>query len=67
MGFPGGSVVRNLPASAADMGLIPQSGGSPGEGNDSPFYYSRLDNPMDIGVWQAIVYRVTMSWTGLSD
>ena len=63
MGFPGGSVVRNLPASAGDMGLIPQSGVSPGEGNDSPFYYSRLDNPMDIGVWQAIVYRVTMSWT----
>ena len=63
MGFPGGSVVRNLPASAGDMGLIPQSGRSPGEGNDNPFYYSCLDNPMDIGVWQAIVYGVTMSWT----
>ena len=67
MGFPGGSVVRNLPASAGHMGLIPQSGGSPGEGNDNPFYYSCLDTPMDIGVWQAIVYGVTMSWTWLSD
>ena len=33
MGFPGGSVVKNLPASAADVGWIPRSGRSPGEGN----------------------------------
>ena len=31
--FPGGSVVKNLPASAGDMSLIPGSGRSPGEGN----------------------------------
>ena len=32
-GFSGGSVVKNLPANAGDMGLIPGSGRSPGEGN----------------------------------
>ena len=33
LGFPGGSVVKNLPANAGDIGLIPGLGGSPGEGN----------------------------------
>ena len=32
-GFPGGSVIKNLPISAGDMGLIPELGRSPGEGN----------------------------------
>ena len=36
MGFPGGSVVKNPPANAGDMGLIPGLGGSPGEGNGNP-------------------------------
>ena len=39
-GFPGGSVVKNLPASAGDVGSIPGSGRSPGEGNSNPFQYS---------------------------
>ena len=33
--FPGGSVVKNPPANAGDVGLIPGSGRSPGEGNDN--------------------------------
>ena len=33
MGFPGGSVVKNPPANAGDVGLIPGSGRSPGKGN----------------------------------
>ena len=33
LGFPGGSVVKNLPVNAGDVGLIPESGRSPGEGN----------------------------------
>ena len=33
MGFPSGSGVQNPPASAGDVGLIPGSGTSPGEGN----------------------------------
>ena len=56
----------NLPANARDvrdMGLIPGSGRSPGEGNGNPLQYSCLENPMDRGAWQAIVLRVTRSWT----
>ena len=50
--FPGGSVVKNLPANAGDtgdMGSIPGLGGSPGEGNGNPLQYSCLENPMDRG------------------
>ena len=36
MGFPGGSVVKNLPANAGDVSLIPGLGRSPGEGNGNP-------------------------------
>ena len=39
-GFPGGSVVKNLPANAGDMGSIPESGRSPGAGNGNPLPYS---------------------------
>ena len=59
-------VVKNLPANARDvrdMGLIPGSGRSPGEGNGNPLQYSCLENPMDRGAWQAIVLGVTRSRT----
>ena len=46
-GFPGGSVVKNLPANAGDTRLIPVWGRSPGEGNGNPLQYSCLENPMD--------------------
>ena len=39
-------MVKNLPASAGDMGSIPGSGKSPGEGNGNPLQYSYLENPM---------------------
>ena len=58
-GFTSGSVVNNLPANAGDMGSIPGSGRSPGEGNGKPLQYSSLENPMDRGDWQAIVHGVT--------
>ena len=51
MGFPGGSVVKNLPANAGDPGLIFGLGRSPGEGNDNPLQYCCLENPMDGGGW----------------
>ena len=35
-GFPGGSVVKNLPANTGDLGLIPGLGRGPGEGNGNP-------------------------------
>ena len=52
MGFPGVSAVKNLPASAEDVGLIPGSGRYPGEGNDSPLQYSYLENSIDRGTWR---------------
>ena len=53
-GFPGGSVVRSLPANTGDAGdmlSVPESGGSPGDRNDNPLQYSCLENPMDRGTW----------------
>ena len=47
--FPGGSLVKNLPAKAEDSGLIPGSEKSPGIGNGNPLQYSFLGNPMDTG------------------
>ena len=61
-GFPGDSVVKNLPANAGDagnMGSIPGSGRSLEEGNGNPLQYSFLENPMDRGTWWATVYGVT--------
>ena len=57
-GFPGGSVVKNLPANAGNTRLISGSGRSPGEGNGNPLQYSCLGNPMDRGAWGATVHGV---------
>ena len=46
-----------------DLGLIPGSGRSPGEGNSNPLQYSCLGNPMDRGAWWATVHRVAKSQT----
>ena len=66
-GFAGDSVVKILSANAGDVGSLPGSGRSPGEGNGNQFQYSCLGNSMDRGVWQAIVHGVTKSWARLSD
>ena len=57
--FPGGSVVKNPPASAGDLGLIFGSERSPGEGNGYPLQYSCLENSVDRGAWRATVHGVT--------
>ena len=67
MGFPGGSDGEESVCKAGDPGLIPGSGRSPGEGNGYPLQYSGLENPMDRGVWRAIVHGVAQSWTRLSN
>ena len=57
-------MVKNLPANAGDerdVGLLPGSGRSPGEGNGNPLQYSCLNNPMDRGARQATVHGVTKS------
>ena len=50
-GFPGGSEVKASACNAGDLGSIPGSGRSPGEGNGNPLQYSCLENPMDRGAW----------------
>ena len=58
LGFPGGSVVKNLPANAGDVGSIPGSGRSPGVGNRNPLQHSCLENSVDRGVWWATAHGV---------
>ena len=60
-GFPGDTVVKNLPViagDARDVGLIPGLGRSPGVGTGNPLQYSCLENCMDRGAWQATVHRL---------
>ena len=61
MAFPGGLVVKNLPANAGDTGSIPGLGRSPWEGNGNLLQYSCLENPMDWGGWRATVHWVAKS------
>ena len=57
-----------MPArNAGDLGSIPGSGRSPGEGNGNALQYSCQENPMGGGAWQAIVHGVTKSHTRLSN
>ena len=58
-GFPGGSVVKNLPANAGDTGSIPGWGRSSGGGNGNPLQYSCLENPVNRGASWATVHGVT--------
>ena len=53
---PGGSEVKNLPANAGELGSIPESGRSPGEGNGNPLHYPCLGNPKDRGAWWDTVH-----------
>ena len=65
MGLPHSSVGKESACNAQDMGLIPGSGRSPGEGNGSPLQYSCLENPIDRGAWWAIVHSVGKNKTKL--
>ena len=62
IGFPGGSVVKNPPANAGDMGLIPGLRRYPGEGNGNLFQYSFLGNPMDKGACRVTVHGGLKEW-----
>ena len=68
--FPGGPVVRDLAASAADagdLGSILESGRLYGVENGSPLQYSCLENSVDRGNWWVIVHRASKSQTPLSN
>ena len=56
--MPDGSVVKNLPANAGDMSLIPGSGRSPGEINGHPPQHSCLQNPVNKGAWRVTIHGV---------
>ena len=67
--FPGSAEVKNPPATTGDsrdVGSVPGSGSSPGEGNGKPPQYPCLENPMDRGARQAIVHGVAKSPSRLS-
>ena len=64
-GFPGGSVSKESACNAGDVGSIPRSGRSPGEGNGKPLQYLCLEYPMNRGAWQATFHgstRVGHNW-----
>ena len=57
-------MVKNPPSTAGDardVGSVPGSGRSPGEGNGNPLQYSCLETSIDRGAWWATVHRVTKS------
>ena len=56
MGFPGGSDNKESASNAGNLGLILESGRSPGEGNGDPLQYSCLENSRDRGAWQVTVH-----------
>ena len=62
-GSPYSSVGKESVCNAGDLGLIPGSGRSPGEGNGNPLQYSCLENSMDRGVWWSTVHAVAESDT----
>ena len=74
-GLPHSPVSEESACNAGDLGSIPGSGGSSGEGHGNPLQCSHLENPMDRGAWQAIGDPVvknppsnagdTVSFTGL--
>ena len=62
-GFPGGSLVKNLPANsgnAGDVGSVPRLRRSPGGGKGNPLQYSFWENHMDGGVWWATAHGVAV-------
>ena len=61
-------MVKKPAANAGDIrevGLIPESGRSPGGGNGNPLQDSCLENPMDRGDWKAMVHRFAKNWIQL--
>ena len=58
-----GSEVKASACNGGDLGSIPWSGRSPGEGNGNPLQYSCLENPMDREAWWATVHGVAKSRT----
>ena len=58
IGFSDGSDGKEPACNADDLGLIPGSGRSLGEGNGNPLQYSYLENPMDGEAWQSTPHGI---------
>ena len=54
---------KECACNAGDLGWIPRSERSPGEGYDAPLQYSCRENSMDRGAWWVTVYGIAKSWT----
>ena len=67
LGFHGGSDSKESACNVGDLGLIPVSGRSLGEGNGNPLQYSCPEKSMDKGAWEATVHGVAKNQTQLSD
>ena len=67
LGLPWWLSGKESPADAEDVGLIPGSERSSGEGNGNRFQHCCLGSPMDRGAWGTIVLRSQKCWTGLKD
>ena len=67
LGFPGGSLVKNSPANAGDVDLIPGLVRSTERGHGNPLQYFWLENSMDRATWLAIVHGVAKSQTLFRD
>ena len=65
--FPGDSDGKESACNAGDLGSVPGSERSPGEGNGYLVQYSCLENSIDRGAWQTTVHGVTKSQVQLSD
>ena len=63
IGFPGSLDGKDSACNAGDLGSIPRSGRSPGEGHGNPPQYSYMENSMNSGVWQATIHRIEKSQT----
>ena len=61
-GFHGSSGGKESACNAGDLGLIPVSGRSPGEGNGYPLHYYCLENSMNRASWWATVHKIEKSW-----
>ena len=61
-GFPGGSVVKNLPANVGDTGSIPESGRFPGEESSNPPQDTRLGNPTDSRRLLGYILECEVKW-----
>ena len=66
-GFPGGSVVKNTPASTGATDLIPRLGRSPGEGTGNLLQCSCLGNPMTEEPGGLQFMRSQKTWTQFND